>query len=131
LAFSPDSSTLAVAGLSSQLALLHEGTSEVRELRVPGPLRAVAFAPSGARLATGADDGEIRIWDSQQGTCLYVLTGHKGAIRRLAFSADGRLLVSASFDKTARIWDAASGRLLHVLEGHGDRIFGLALSSTS
>jgi len=33
----------------------------------------VCFSPDGARLASGADDNTIRVWDVESGRCLAVL----------------------------------------------------------
>ena len=32
-----------------------------------GPVRSVAYAPDGAALASGGEDGAVRIWDARTG----------------------------------------------------------------
>ena len=39
------------------------GVAPLALLRHPAPVRAVAFAPDGRRLATGCDDHVVRIWE--------------------------------------------------------------------
>jgi len=39
---------------------------------------AVAYAPDGATLVTGGDDGTVRIWDARTGQQQHQLTGHTG-----------------------------------------------------
>jgi WD repeat/SOCS box-containing protein 2 len=57
-------------------------------------------------LATGLNDGQIKIWEVQTGLLLLNLSGHQDVVRDLSFTPSGSLiLVSASRDKTLRIWD--------------------------
>ncbi len=74
-----------------------------------GPVRVVAWSPSGGALATGSDDGTARVWDPVSGTLLFPPLAHSGPIRSLAFSHDGSTLASASEDHTARLWDSCTG----------------------
>ena len=69
-----------------------------------GRVYAVAFSPDGTRVATGGDDGTIRVHDSTTGDELLVLRGHKAYVFALAFSPDGSTIASASGDNTARLW---------------------------
>jgi WD40 repeat protein len=66
----------------------------------------LAFHPDGSRLATGAEDGTIKLWDVATGEEFLTLRGQDFGIVSLAFSPDGRRLVSGSQDWTARVWDA-------------------------
>jgi WD40 repeat protein len=85
----------------------------------------VAFSPDGSRVAAGAADGTIRIWDglldrTASDSPRLVLKGHRGTVSEVAFSSDGRRLASLSWDKTVRVWDAAGGCCLEVIDGIGD-----------
>ena len=71
---------------------------------------AVAFSRDGRRLATGGEDGTIKIWDTE-GRELHSLSAHQSEISCLEFSPKGESLVSGgSRDNLVRVWDAASGR---------------------
>ncbi|MFD3473020.1 AAA family ATPase [Streptomyces sp. NPDC058682] len=75
---------------------------------------AVFTAPDGTpRLATGGEDGTVRIWDPATGTQQgEPLTGHTGGVYAVAvFTApDGTpRLATGGEDGTVRIWDPATG----------------------
>lgn len=63
----------------------------------------VAFSPDGRRLASGAFDSSVRIWDGRTGAFVATLRGHVGAVYRLCWSADSRMVVSASKDGTVKV----------------------------
>jgi WD domain, G-beta repeat len=83
----------------------------------------------GLLLASGSDDGSVRIWDADTGRYLHAFTGHSNNVGSVAWACtpDGQLLLaSGGSDCTARVWDADSGRCLHVLTGHGARVSSVA-----
>jgi len=71
-----------------------------------GWVRAVAALPD-MRVASGGDDGRVRLWDPadpQAGPA--ELGRHAGAVHALAVLPDGRL-VSGGHDRRLRLWDPA------------------------
>jgi WD40 repeat protein len=106
----------------------HLGTPQRMLFRGHNELvKSVAFSPDG-RLASGASDHTVRIWDAHSGAELHCLHGHQGAVQSVAFSPDGKLLASGSGDKTVQVWDAHSGALLHRLSGHDLEVESVAFS---
>lgn len=81
-----------------------------------GGVRALAFAPDGTRLASGGDDGVLRLWDVGRG-CAYCFR-HAGAVTVVAFAPDGERLLSAGEDGMLRLWDRPLGTRLAILVGH-------------
>src|SRR5436305_764672 len=73
-----------------------------------GPVRAVAFSPDGAWMATGSDDGSARVLDAASGAERARLD-HDGPVGAVAFSPDGACVATGSDDGSARVFDAASG----------------------
>ncbi|MBN2499010.1 MAG: PQQ-binding-like beta-propeller repeat protein [Deltaproteobacteria bacterium] len=72
-----------------------------------------AFSPDGKRIATGAGDRRVRVWEAASGKLLLDLPGHRQGVDAVAFSADGRRLLSASYlGHSVRLWDAGTGELL-------------------
>ncbi|KAJ9626611.1 U3 small nucleolar RNA-associated protein 13 [Taxawa tesnikishii (nom. ined.)] len=62
----------------------------------------------GFRLASGGEDGRIRVWDLHKSKSIAVLESHVSVVRSLDFSSEQNVLLSASRDKTAIAWDAKS-----------------------
>ncbi|HET7017665.1 MAG TPA: P-loop NTPase fold protein [Streptosporangiaceae bacterium] len=87
-----------------------------------GHVLSVAFRPGGFYLATGGEDGTIRLWDLGTGEQRAQFVGHAGPINSLAYSPDGAVVASASQDWTVRIWDASTGEQRGQLTGHSGSV---------
>jgi WD40 repeat protein len=81
-----------------------------------GWVRAVCPVTVGGRalLASGGDDGIVRIWLPEAGQQHAILEGHQGWVWALCpLTVGGReLIASASADRTVRIWDPAARKCL-------------------
>ena len=82
----------------------------------------IAFSSCGKQLASGSEDGTIRIWDLKTNECVSILNNHKKAVNCLCFSSDGRLLASASWDNTIKLWDLNKFKEIITLQGHEDSV---------
>jgi WD40 repeat protein len=90
---------------------------------------AIAWAPDGKTLATGARDRTVILWDPESGEALQQLEGHENSIWSVAWSPDGeRLASTGGLDDTLIIWDARTGEQLAELPGDTFGLFGLAWS---
>jgi WD40 repeat protein len=67
-----------------------------------------AIAPDGKTIATGGQDGVVRLWDMATARERRSFAGHQGWITCLQYSPDGKTLASGSEDTTVLIWDLAS-----------------------
>ena len=96
-----------------------------------GPIWSLAWDRSGRHLASGADDGTVRVWTPGSGQPGEVIqTGH-GAAYAMAWSPaqEGqRLLAGGLRDGAIAIWDAPTGRLRTSVEGHAGPVQALAWS---
>jgi hypothetical protein len=78
-----------------------------RALATPSPIRAVAFAPDGGRLAVGGDDGVVRRFEPRTGAAIDALPPLPAAVGGLAFDRAGRVLHVGGVDGTLAAWDLA------------------------
>ena len=77
---------------------------------------ALAWSPDGTRIASGGDDGEVRIWDAHTAKILLGYVGGRGSypVSALAWSPDGRKMASVGPAGLYEVWDATSGQTITV-----------------
>jgi WD40 repeat protein len=103
---------LALVREPSELTDAYSWTIETVNPR--GQVKAVAYRPDGKWLATGGDDGTIRIWDTSNGKLVRMLVGEP--VESLSWSKDGKVLTAGN-PKAGREWDVDTGRLLRRIAG--------------
>src|SRR5919205_286341 len=91
-------------------------------------VRSLAFDPKGEILASGGDDGTVKLWEPGSGKLLRTLQGHRRSIFSVAFDSQGNTLASASADCKVKLWKPRSGKLLRSLDGHEGEVNCLAFS---
>ncbi|MFI5960356.1 BTAD domain-containing putative transcriptional regulator [Cryptosporangium sp. NPDC051539] len=101
----------------------------LRQMHGPGgPSFALALHPDGDLLASGDQDGAVRLWDLRNGQLLTTLLQLSDRAMAVAFSPHGDLLAGAGLDGTVALWRIRPEELLTVLEGHTYAVSSLAFS---
>ena len=94
--------------------LVWEWQSETYVLKQQGHFNSmgcISYSLDGATIATGGDDGKIKLWNTSSGFCFVTFSEHVGSISGLAFAPpSGKVLLSASMDGTVRAFDTTRYR---------------------
>jgi WD40 repeat protein/tRNA A-37 threonylcarbamoyl transferase component Bud32 len=75
-----------------------------------------AYSPDGKLLASGSQDGSVKIWDAQRRQLITTLPG-SGAIWSVAFSPDGTQLIKSGNGRKVDICDTHDWHIVKTLDG--------------
>ena len=76
----------------------------------------MTFSFDGQRIASGAYDNTVRVWDARNGSPLICIHGHESVVYSVAFSPDGHRIASGSANE-ARVFDVTSGEQVQRFQG--------------
>lgn len=108
VAISPSGEWLAFGARKLGQLLVWEWQSESYILKQQGhyfDMNTLSYAPDGQTIATGGDDGKVKVWLAYSGFCFITFTEHTAPISSVAFAKQGSVLFSASLDGTVRAYD--------------------------
>lgn len=72
--------------------------------------KVVRISPNGKFMATGGDDGHLRVWSFPDLAKVHDFATHEKEIDDIDFSPDSSRLLSISKDKRAIVWDVKKGK---------------------
>ncbi len=135
LAFSPDSSRLAVAR-GTAVALFTTADWKLDRTLAGAEFRvnAVAWRADGTKLVAVEGEpgvaGAVRVWSFGPGGVPagdpQLLEGQDDSLYGVAFLAEGRQLATCGYDKRVQLWDVDTGKPTTPLVHHTAAVFGLA-----
>ncbi len=113
--YSDDGALVATVDVDGKVWVWDARSGDVHlEFDLGQPGDAVQFLPGGRVLALGAQDGIIRLLDTDSGQVTRSLHAAIGTVQVLALSPDGRLLAATGTDHTVRFWDLETMDLLRL-----------------
>ena len=81
----------------------------------------LAASPDGKLLATGGEDGLVKLWELNTRTLKQSITAHGTTVHALSFTPDGLQLISGTWHDL-KSWDVATGKLLATVEEQSPRV---------
>lgn len=110
---SPDGRWLAYPGpgYAVQVVDLKSGKLQQSLIGLVWHVGALAISADSSRVAAGAMDGSLMVWNLASGQAeLGPFQAHGAAVNHAEFSADGKTLLTTAFAGGLRLWNATNGR---------------------
>jgi WD40 repeat protein/tRNA A-37 threonylcarbamoyl transferase component Bud32 len=120
-----DSRTVAFSPAGRRLATSEGQTVKVletdtrREILTLGghtaDISSLAFSFDGKLLASGSQDGMVRIWDATSGQSVSTFRAHTSVVLRISFHRDAKRVATCS-GNAVKVWDVRAGREVFLYE---------------
>ncbi|GMK57030.1 hypothetical protein CspeluHIS016_0308700 [Cutaneotrichosporon spelunceum] len=108
VAVSPSGEWLAFGAAKLGQLLVWEWQSESYVLKQQGhyyDMNTLSFSQDGQTIATGGEDGKVKLWNAASGFCFVTFPEHSASISAVEFAKQGQVLFTASLDGTVRAFD--------------------------
>lgn len=120
LRFFRDNTRFVAANIEGAMKIFAVSSDEsVATYMIPGAyagLLAADVSDDGKLVASGDNQGQIRIWELESGRCVRTIYIRKGDTDVVRFSKDSKLIACTSIDRCVRIFDVSSGCCLRTME---------------
>ncbi|TFK49171.1 WD40 repeat-like protein [Heliocybe sulcata] len=118
VAINPSGEWLAFGAKKLGQLLVWEWQSESYVLKQQGhyfDMNTLSYSSDGQYIATGGDDGKVKVWNTTSGFCFVTFSEHSSAVSAIEFAKQGQqVLFSASLDGTVRAFDLVRYRNFRV-----------------
>lgn len=94
-----------------------------------GGTNSICISRSGKLMASGGNDGLIKLWDVEKGIEIGKLAGHEEAVNSVHISYDGTKVLSGGSDGTVRLWSIKDGFEIKRFTGHFGKVYSVSMSS--
>ncbi|QLL33717.1 hypothetical protein HG536_0F00410 [Torulaspora globosa] len=131
---SPDDCYAAIGSWDGSLKTISTKNLEVLsvvEQAHNGKVGEVDWNATGDLLATGGEDGQVKLFSAAAGELRPTIAfeGHERRVAGTKFHPSGKYVASCSFDKTWRLWDIQTQQELLLQEGHSREVYCIAFHS--
>lgn len=109
---------------------LTPGASNAPTNQPPSAVSYLAYHEVNNIVASGYNDGTIKVWDLASASVIIKFQGHKSRISNLKFDRTGTRLVSGSNDASIIVWDLVGEEGLFRLKGHKSEITDMTFMSS-
>ncbi|EKX48261.1 hypothetical protein GUITHDRAFT_86068 [Guillardia theta CCMP2712] len=78
-------------------------------------------------LATGDDEGVIKLWDLRQQRCCHELREHEDYISEITMASDGKTMLCTGGDGYLSVWNRKSGKLIAMSDQMEDEFLSISI----
>jgi len=124
LQFTPDNLILAASG--SEIKLMDMQGKLIRTFGgYTTDIWSMDYNAAAHKVIAGSYAKTIKVWNYDNASVLFTLTGHEKSCLPVDMDATGDLAVSGSLDKSVRLWDLKKGVQLKKLDIHSENLFAV------